>query len=296
MPSSTSFLKSACEYFQLPFDFVDPYHMVMRIFFGNKPHVIINQSLGVNTDSEQRFMKDKFYSYLLLSKSVLMPLTMRYIDPDPGGKYINFAQLPTLDAIIDNIESKFIYPVVIKRNSGSMGKNVFVAHTRQDIFNSLENIYSKKQLEYDHVALAQQYIKPLVEYRVIVLQGKVEFIYPKNTKRTCIPPNLLHYPITDSHIFEKIQAFVDLVYSSFPITYSGLDIIEDTLGKLWLVEMNGDPSFTVYCRLSDNLDPIFTLHKKILIHLAHKYSFQLTTIENSVDCRIDYSHPKITMS
>ncbi|WP_367267943.1 hypothetical protein [Okeania sp. SIO2C9] len=59
----------------------------------------------------------------------------------------------------DNIEQNFDYPVVLKKNKGSKGRNVFKCNERSQVINSLDKIYDLSNYKYDYIAISQEYIQ-----------------------------------------------------------------------------------------------------------------------------------------
>jgi len=75
--------------------------------------------------------------------------------------------------------------------------------------------------------------------------------------------------IDDKNFLTKMSAFIKPVFSKIDLKYAGLDIIEDKLGKLWLIEINSQPGFTYFIR--DNSDKeIIKMYRKILLDLRNQ--------------------------
>lgn len=280
MTTITKVLATVCTRLGFAYRFLDRYEALMEIDFGKRSHVIFNNVLGLNTDSFQKIMRDKQATYHVLHETVAMPDTLAFVDPDPLGPFFRFAGESSLEAIGDSIEHAFDYPVIVKRNSGTMTRNVFFAKNRAKVLASLKRIYSKRQKEYDHVALVQPYIEARSEFRVVVLTGQVELVYGKRRPVKALKTFRVSLGqwnerfgrtlITDKQLLERLQAFASAVYARFPAAYMGMDVIEDQAGKLWLIELNGDPLYSGLIADQDTnvLEPLF---ERIVTELARRY-------------------------
>lgn len=279
MTTITRCLSQVCDELNIPYEFMDGNQALMCLKFGSKRHFVINNTLGLNSDIHQHLMRDKYYAYRLLSPKIFMPVTYSYCDPDPSYKFFKHATFLDLNQIADDILGRLACPVIVKRNSGTQAKNVYLCQDRQQIQSALTRIYSKQQIEYDHVAIAQEYIKPKHEYRVIAFNGSMEFVYRKFHKRAEFRGGTdleLWNRETDDQLVEEetlrsaMQSMVTAVMNILPVRYTGMDVIEDEKGKLWLLEMNGSPLFSGYVERND-LAPLLNLFRKIVIYLKETY-------------------------
>lgn len=259
MSLAVELLIEVCREQELPYTVVGDNKALLKIHFPGHDHIVLNAALGLNTDADLKLTKDKFYSYQLLSPVVAMPKCKAYIDPDTFDPYRAYITYTSTADILADIKDNFTCPLIIKRNSGTEGKNVFLCRSEEEINTAIQAVYSKQQIEYDHVLLAQEYVKPVHEYRVIILMGKVELVYLKDISRATYIGNLspLHWQGAkslvndDQQVLDQIQTMVNNLYQTFPIRYAGLDIIEDETGKLWLIEINSTPQFGEFVKSND---------------------------------------------
>jgi glutathione synthase/RimK-type ligase-like ATP-grasp enzyme len=281
MGSSVHYIKQACVRLGIPYEEIDQHEALLKISLGKHIHYIVNTNLGLNNDALGRLSRDKFYHYLVLSNSVSMPYTKSYIDPEAVDLMRQFSKL-TFGQIIADITVSFELPVIVKRNSGTQGENVFLCTTVEEVTEALQLIFSKKQLEYDHVALVQTYIKPHSEYRAACLHDQVEFIYLKDNSSAIFEGNLspLHWKYAttklvdrNEHTYSEIQRIYIAIRNSLPIEYGGLDVIEDEQGKLWLIEINAAPGYGEFIKHSDP-EILVNFYAKVLQRLVCLYEHQ----------------------
>ncbi len=180
-----------------------------------------------------------------------------FLDPE----YTNNKTV-TLGKITKMITKEFETPVMVKRNSGTQKRNVFLCQSEKEIKQALKKIFSKKQLEYDHVALAQGYIQPSMELRVVVYQGEVEFWYP--TKG-----------YTESNwLKEEVNTITNIsqeVAKGLGATLMGIDLIKDKEGEWWFIEANANPIFSGFMRRNPTSKAVYFLYRKILFSLKNRY-------------------------
>ncbi len=239
----TSF-KKACILENVSCKTVDTNESLVVITGNQKKHIILNSHLGLLSDTEWQLFRDKYYTYLLFGKDTLSPYTESYIDPQATAHFAPFVTYTTVEKIAQSIESSFTYPLVVKRNSGTQGQNVFICSNINEVIRALQAIYSKQQIEYDHVALVQQYVKPAAEYRIIILNSQFQFAYHKPHHRIDFGSTESAALITDTFLIDKMNALIGKLAAYFPLTYAGLDVIEDIDGRLWLLEINGSPTYS----------------------------------------------------
>ena len=257
---------------------VDPDKVVFALQTPSGVRYCINNSLGLNSEVDEKLCADKAYTYDVLHGVVSMPPTKKYLDPD--GPYPEYAQFASVEEIVSDIVEQFEVPhnpVVLKKNSGSLGIEVYWCATRQQVMDAVSSVFSKSSINYDHVLLAQQAIWIATEWRGIVLEGQVQFLYRKDTSAAHFTGNLspLHWEHStavldeDPALLQRIQAFIDPCFAVWQLPYGGYDIVEDTTGKLWLIEINSHPAFSIFLRDNDPA-PLKKLYTKILTRFIAK--------------------------
>ena len=171
-------------------------------------------------------------------------------------KYLKYHSLADIQG---EIIRQFQLPVIIKRNSGTTGSNVFLCQKTENIQTYLKAIFNINSKDFDPIALAQEYLDIYLEYRAIFFQGKLVLLYEKDLSNASFIGNLspLYWEgakpkhITDADLISRIESFSQPIFSAIPITYTGLDIILDKQGILWLLEINSSPSYRSYIQHND---------------------------------------------
>lgn len=204
-----------------------------------------------------------------------MPVTRQYLDPDVAQIYQQYVQVHDRMLIRTQIKSQFGLPVVIKPNQSTQGRNVSLVNDFSDISPAIDRIFDHASKEYDYVALAQEYIEPTAEYRVIVVDGNIQLVYRKvaSVARPGQSLSPLHRPdsstvkVNDVKLMQKLNRLISRIDHSIKLTYCGLDIIEDRKGHLWLIELNASPGYSHYIQDNGEAD-IIKVYTEVLNYLV----------------------------
>ena len=164
--------------------------------------------------------------------------------------------------------------MIVKRNSGSGGHNVFLCQNTDKIETALKEIFNINQ-KYDYVALAQEFIQIKSEYRAIFLNKELVLLYEKDISDAEFAGNLspLHWNgakakyINEPKILSEVANFAKPIFEELDLDYGGLDIVLDRDNQYWLIEINSHPNYSIITR--DNGEkPVLKIFEKMLISLA----------------------------
>ncbi len=270
-------LIKACKSLNIEYEFLHPNKNVLKVNLEH-PLLFVNGSTPFLTAPILKILKDKDYCYHLFKNVIPMPKTSAYIDPDVlyHKPYMIYHSIPE---ILAAIQESFPLPVIVKKNSGSCGKNVFLCQDMRTVQQSMEIIFNHHDMNYDSVALVQEYIEIKAEYRAIFLDESLVLLYEKNIEFAQFTGNLspLHWEgakalhIVDAEIIAMLENFVKPIFSVLQIGYGGFDIALDKSGKLWLIEINSNPNYGIFIR--DNSEAIVVgVFEKMLMSLMSSCS------------------------
>lgn len=223
-----------------------------------RPYYFMHSTVPLNSLDVGRICSDKSYTYTLLQNRISFPKTMSFLDPE----YHDFndrSPFDSIEDIHDEIIKNFDFPLVIKMNSGSRGKNVFSCANDEQIYSALNEIYRKNSPNYDYLALAQEKIAIKQELRVIVVAQKVVLVYEKYTFK----------PVTDIQVLQRIESFLSPLYEVLNLEYGGFDIAIDLNDKIKVIEINSTPRFGPYIK-RNNMDAIVHVYEQIIQYLIAK--------------------------
>jgi glutathione synthase/RimK-type ligase-like ATP-grasp enzyme len=203
MLTNIEILLAACRELNIPYEILHHSQNLIRIKYGGEDYFFVNYMTPFNSGSITQILKDKEYTYQLLNGKINTPKTISFISPHCDDKYKKYLSFPDINSIVLEVEKTFAFPVIIKRNRGSGGNNVFLCESREQIKAALEIIFNVNSKDYDYVALAQEYIDIEHEYRAVFCQEKLVLLYEKDKSQAEFTGNLspLHWEgATAKHI------------------------------------------------------------------------------------------------
>ncbi len=304
MSRTTSIIKRACDNLNLSYELIDDAQMFLRVFLNKektKSHLFIANNLGLNDEVVGKISVDKFYSYLLLNKTISMPKTFSFVDPNADDIYEGFSKFKSNVSVVEEIAAMHKFPLIVKANSLSRGINVYKCENKQEVAEAVNNIFNKESKNYDHVLISQDYLEIKEEYRVVVYDQKIMFAYQKDntsgvggenrpgganesggekimsgeTKVAKFVGNLspLHWEnaiariVKDENLLADLQKFISPIYEKLSLKYAGLDIARDKNGDFQLIEINTQPGFSYF--INDNgEEELIKMFEKILSDLV----------------------------
>ncbi|MBN3881725.1 MAG: YheC/YheD family protein [Nostoc sp.] len=267
-------LLKACDNLNISYEILHPSENLVKIKLNNKQHYFCNYSTPLLNQAVAHLIKDKEYTYHVLNKKVKLPRTVGFLSPFCDTRYKIYLKFPTIQDIILEIKENFQTPVIIKRNSGASGHNVFLCKNLDEIETALKEIFNINN-KYDYVALAQEFIHIKSEYRAVFLKKELVLLYEKDITDAKFVGNLspLHWDgakakyINDPEILSAIANFAQPVFEELDLDYGGFDIVLDRDNQYWLIEINSHPNFGIFIR-DNGEEPILKIFEKMLISLA----------------------------
>lgn len=261
----------ACQKLDIPYETFHNSQNLLRIKLEHQYYYFVNNRTPFNSESINTLFKDKEYTYSLFHQKINMPRSVGFLSPFCEEQYQPCLVYQSLEEITEKVTQDFDFPVIVKKNRGFGGNNVFLAKTVDEIGGAFSEIFDVNSKKVDYVALAQEYIDIIHEYRVIVYQNKILLVYEKDKSHATFTGNLspLHWEgaialhITDETLITEIKDFIEPIFSEMMINYAGFDIARDGDGKLWLIEINGTPNYNIFIR-DNGEDIIVTMFQTIL--------------------------------
>ncbi|MEA5622460.1 ATP-grasp domain-containing protein [Nostoc sp. UHCC 0251] len=275
MLDNVSLLLQACENLNINYEIIHPTQNLIKIKLNSKLHYFCNYSTPLINQAVAQIIKDKEYTYHILKQKIKLPRTVGFLSPFCDLQYKIYLKFPSLKDIILEIKDKFETPIIVKRNSGSGGHNVFLCQNQDEIENALKEIFNINEKKYDYVAIAQEFIHIKSEYRAVFLNKELVLLYEKDKNNAKFLGNLspLHWDgakakyINDPQILSEIANFAKPIFDELDLDYAGLDIVLDRDNQYWLIEVNSSPNYTIFTR-DNGEEPVLKIFEKMLISLA----------------------------
>ena len=274
MLTNIRMLVEACKKSSTAYEILHLNQNVVKVKLSDREYYFTNYSTPLTPQSVAEVFKDKQYFYQIFQDVVQMPRTISFISPYCDAKYLEYLEFTSIDKIIAEIEIKFELPVILKRNRGSGGNNVFKCGDLHQVRDALDRIFDINSKNYDYVALVQEPINIIKEYRSVCLNQEQIVLYEKDISQAEFMGNLspLHWEgaiaksVNDAPVIQAIDQFIKPIFQKMAIAYVGLDIALDDQGKYWLIEANSHPNFDIFIR-DNGEEAIVRLFQKILEYL-----------------------------
>ena len=161
----------------LPYTYHDQHKNLLSVYLNNELVFFTQAVTPFNNQTISRICDDKDFTYRLLKNKIRMPKTLSFFDPQALKKYNAYKKQLTVKEIVSDILTQFDLPVIIKKNTGKQGQNVFLCSDPKAIELALQKIFNRRSVKYDYLALAQTYIKKSKEYRVIFFNQQLLLAY-----------------------------------------------------------------------------------------------------------------------
>lgn len=242
-------LRQACEELGIVYEVPAENPIIVKV----KGKYFIHCTTPLNSASVSKIFKDKSLTHMVLKDVVNQPKTMQFVDPEVSQEYSDYVEYNSIDAITTKIMKDFVLPVVIKMNSGERRRNLHFCSNKKSLENAIQCIFNKNSRDYDYIALVQEMISYRKEYRVIVLNGKIELVYEKKSFKEN----------NDLQLQDRLQSFINPMFSTLDFEYGGLDIAELDDGSFVLFEANTASRFAPYIK-KNGYEKIVSIYKKIL--------------------------------
>lgn len=271
MLTNIRLLTEACKALNIHLEILHYTQNLVRLKINNNDYYFTNYTTPFLSQSVAKIFQDKDYVYHLFKNRVNLPRTESFLSPYCPETYHRYLKYKNIKSIVEEIEKKFSLPIIMKKNSGSSGTNVFLCYEIVEVKSCLDKIFDFNTKEYDYIALAQEYIDIIREYRAVIFKNELLLVYEKSKSEATFVGNLspLHWEgakaihITEPNLITDIKKFVEPMFEEMEITYGGLDIAIDKNGKYWLIEINSHPNFDIFIRDNDE-NIIREMFKKIL--------------------------------
>ncbi len=265
-------LTQACDNQKIKYQSLDNENNVIKIALGEGLLFQQNRT-PFNTEVIASICKDKGHTYQILHTQVAMPKTIGFLDFNTHDHFQKYVNYPSQDAIISEIENVFSYPVVVKRNRGALGINVFLCRDRTAVETALDEIFNRMSCSYDYIALAQEYIQPKQEFRVVYFRKEHLLCYQRVSENKEFglrywDTNKGHaLPINEPEELSALEQFIQPALELPGLNYVGFDIIKNHQGEYRLLEMNSGPKYNHYIQ-SCGEEKIIAMYEKMLLKIS----------------------------
>jgi glutathione synthase/RimK-type ligase-like ATP-grasp enzyme len=245
MNPNLALIIEVCNELGIKFTIVDKSKTLLKI---GKTY-FMHCSTPLNNQTTARSLKDKDFTYKILKDKVNQPFTKSYLDPFSKESYQQYVEFKSYESISNDIKKHFQYPLIIKRNSGEKGINVYKVQDDNELMASITEVF-KDGKHYDYILLAQEYIEG-IEIRSLVLNNNLKTAYYRSMKFNPKSEHERFIEISDSDLINKIELIVKIISQEFELGFVAVDLMHNG-NELTLVEINTSPNLSGFTRKSRN--------------------------------------------
>lgn len=125
-------LISAYKNLGVEYNFYHNTNNLVAVRFKKREFLFINWATPLNPQSIMQLCRDKDYFYNYYKEVLRMPKTIAFLNPYSDPKYEKYLKQQSIFEIIQKVEENLQYPLIVKKNRGSWGINVFSLIIREN--------------------------------------------------------------------------------------------------------------------------------------------------------------------
>ena len=217
-----------------------------------------------------RLAEDKAYQYELFLKAGLrVPYTMKLFNPYADARFNRYQDHASVDAIVDSVEERMAYPLVVKRNQGSFAQGVYLEHGHDGLSERLELLFRHSGY-LNNILICQSFVAGK-EYRAVATGKQVLLVYEKQGPLTSEGGgdlNPLHRPggravrMEDTQLLKSFAEIAEGIAEVLPLGFYAIDAILGVDG-LSVLEVNPNPVCYFYNDCNGR-DDFVDIYKRLL--------------------------------
>jgi dihydrofolate synthase/folylpolyglutamate synthase len=195
-----------------------------------------------------RLAEDKAYQYeLFLNAGLRVPYTMKLFNPYADERFNRYQEHATVDGLIDEIETRMAYPLVVKRSQGSFAQGVYLEYDREGLRERLELLFRHSGY-LNNILICQSFVAGR-EYRAVASGREVLLVYEKQGPLTAEAGrdlNPLHRPggkavkVEDLVLLKSFGKVAECIAEVLELGFYAIDAIAGVDG-LSVLEVNPNP-------------------------------------------------------
>lgn len=217
---------------------------------GRGPVYFLRNRHPFNDYVAARLAEDKAYQYELFTRAGLpVPGTLVAFNPFADERFTRYRTHASVDAVVGDVERRFSYPVVVKRNRGSLAHGVFLETDRRDLRRRLRTLFENSGF-LDNLILVQEYVSG-PEYRVVAARDELLLAYEKVSESPCGDLNPLHgptgiaKPVDAPDVIDALSGLTARVSGVIELGFYAIDVIRSSRG-FQVIEINPNPMCYFY--------------------------------------------------
>ena len=244
----------------------------LKIAGGRRPFRFWRNKHPFNDYVEARLAEDKAYQYDdFVAAELPMPATRKLFNPLADARFDRYKTHATIAEMVADVAAEFAFPLVVKKNLGSLAQGVYLEQNASALARRLEAICTHSAF-LDNVVLVQQYV-PGPEYRVVATGDELLLAYGKEGAGAVDGDlNPLHQAegravrVEDEGLLAELRALTRRVAAVYQLGFYAIDLIYGAEG-LTILELNPNPMCYFYNRDNGRRDFV-RIYERLLERFA----------------------------
>ena len=227
---------------------------VLLVSTRDRPLYFLRNKHPFNDYVSARLAEDKGYQFELFARSGLpTPTPEQIFNPFADDRFDRYKTHQSVDQAVDGIESRFSYPLLVKRYRSSVSQGVFLEIDGRSLRARMRILFENSGY-LDNILLIQAFVRG-PEYRVVASQGELLLAYEKQCEEG-LPPgrlNPLHQAtgravkVTSPERLGAMEELTRRVSEVIDLGFYAIDLIDGRDG-FSILELNPNPFCFFYNR------------------------------------------------
>lgn len=249
-------VEMACKNLDIEYTPISDDRNVVRLSWNGRPVYFLRNKHPFNDYVTARLAEDKAYqNELFLRQGIQAPYTLEVFNPLADARFERYRTHPSVEAIVTDVEQKFSYPLVVKRNRGSMAERVYL-ETNHDALEKRLHELCEDSGRFENVLLIQEFVSG-PEYRIVASEDRLLIAYEKKGDMIYGEENLnpLHQTdgqavkVKDPELIQSMKSITKQVAKVLDLGFYAIDLI---LGKEGFTVLEVNPNPICFFYNSDN--------------------------------------------
>ena len=256
---------------------------VFMLKTDDRPLYFLRNKHPFNDYVSARLAEDKGYQFELFTRSGLpTPKTEQIFNPFADDRFNRYKTHQSVDHAVDDIESRFSYPLLVKRYRSSVSQGVFLESDGASLRARMRMLFENSGY-LDNILLIQSFVRG-PEYRAVASQGELLLAYEKQCEEGLSPGRLnpLHQTtgravkLTSPERLGAMEELTRRVSKVIDLGFYAIDFIDGRDG-FSILELNPNPFCYFYNRDNGREDFVsiyeFLLDKYVARRAGTSHSF-----------------------
>ncbi len=240
-------LEVACRNLGVGYEKVSANGNVIRVERAGKPLYFLRNKHPFNDYVSGKLAEDKGYQYELFDRAnITVPRTMTVFNPLADRRFDRYKTHASVADIVSDVVQHMSFPVVLKRNHGSMARGVYLETNAEDLHSRLHELCVESS-RLDNVLLIQAYIEG-PEYRIVGSEDQLLLAYEKQNDSDIVGEDInpLHraggraVAVVDEGLLEDFRVLTQALNRVLNLGFYAIDLIVGSNG-FFVLEVNPNP-------------------------------------------------------